>query len=433
MEGWVIGGPVCVDGLAEGMTASRDGDSRRSDNSNSSRRTFLRSAGAGALLTAAGASAYVALGQSDDDEQPSLASAETDETTDTTVGEQTESTLAQTETVSATATDGFPLVEWEMPTSWPTTLPVLWGNTELFTQRVSELTNGQFRITPSPAGELSSPIEVLDVVNSGQFNAGSTASYYYVDKSPITALATAVPFGLTMRQHVSWLYYGGGLELLQRHFAERFNVIQFPSGNTGAQMGGWFREEINGLADLSNLKMRIPGLGGRVMERLGVEVINLGAADIPEALASGEVDAAEFVGPYDDSRLGLQESAGFYYYPGFWEPGASLDLMVNLDQWNQLPAFYQSVFRTASFESMVRVTAEYDARNGQALNDLVAGGTELREFPADILQAGEAASGLILDEIAAGDEEFAVVLEQWRGFRRQVTPWFSLAEAGSIR
>jgi TRAP-type mannitol/chloroaromatic compound transport system substrate-binding protein len=383
------------------------------------------------LLTAAGASTYVALRQSD--EEPSLASAEAEETTDTTIGDQSSSTTAAAGTTDASANDGLPVVEWDMPTSWPTSLPVLWGNTELFTQRVSELTNGRFRITPAPAGELSSPIEVLDVVNGGQFSAGSTASYYYVEQSPVAALATAVPFGLTMRQHVSWLYYGGGLELLQQHFADRFNVIQFPAGNTGAQMGGWFRNEITGLTDLENLKMRIPGLGGRVMERLGVEVINLGAADIRSALASGEVDAAEFVGPYDDSRLGLQESAGFYYYPGFWEPGASLDVVVNLDQWNQLPAFYQSVFRSAAFETMVRVTAEYDARNGQALNDLVASGTELREFPADILQAGEAASGLILDEIADGDAEFAAILEQWRGFRRQVTPWFSLAEAGSIR
>jgi TRAP-type mannitol/chloroaromatic compound transport system substrate-binding protein len=295
---------------------------------------------------------------------------------------------------------------------------------------VAELTSGRFRITAAPAGELTSPVGILDAVNSSEFSIGSTASYYYVEQSPVLAFATAVPFGLSMRQHVSWLYYGGGLQLLQQHFADNFNVIQFPAGNTGAQMGGWFTNEVNSLSDLEGLRMRIPGLGGQVMQRLGVEVVSLGAGDITAALSAGEIDAAEFVGPYDDSRLGLQDSAGFYYYPGFWEPGASFDLMINLDAWNALPPLYQAAVRSAAFESVVRVTAEYDARNGQALNELVSAGTELREFPADILQAGEAASGLLLDELAAGDAEFSEVLDQWRAFRRQITPWFSLAQSG---
>lgn len=414
------------------MTAIRDGGRARGAEraEGKGRRRFLQAAGAGALLSAAGASGYVAFTRRPDEEPPAVEAvpleSEAEETATAADGEPSKGAGALED-----GADDLPMIEWAMPTSWPTSLPVLFGNVELFASRVSELTGGRFRITAAAAGELTNPVGILDAVNSNEFNIGSTASYYYVDQSPVLAFATAVPFGLTMRQHVSWLYYGGGLDLLQGFFADKFNVIQFPAGNTGAQMGGWFTNEVNSLADLEGLRMRIPGLGGQVMERLGVEVVSLGAGDITAALSAGEIDAAEFVGPYDDSRLGLQDSAGFYYYPGFWEPGASFDLMINLDAWNQLPPLYQAAIRSAAFESVVRVTAEYDARNGQALNDLVSAGTELREFPADVLQAGEAASGLLLDELAAGDAEFAEVLNQWRGFRRQITPWFSLAQTGS--
>lgn len=413
------------------MTAKRDGARARAAEreEGKGRRRFLQAAGAGALLSAAGASGYVAFTRRPEQESATVEATPVEDGTDESVtadGEPTKGAGA----LEDGAADGLPIVEWAMPTSWPTSLPVLFGNVELFAQRVAELTSGRFRITAAPAGELTSPVGILDAVNSSEFSIGSTASYYYVEQSPVLAFATAVPFGLTMRQHVSWLYYGGGLQLLQQHFADKFNVIQFPAGNTGAQMGGWFTNEVNSLSDLEGLRMRIPGLGGQVMQRLGVEVVSLGAGDITAALSAGEIDAAEFVGPYDDSRLGLQDSAGFYYYPGFWEPGASFDLMINLDAWNALPPLYQGAIRSAAFESVVRVTAEYDARNGQALNDLVSAGTQLREFPPDILQAGEAASGILLDELAAGDQEFSEVLNQWRGFRRQITPWFSLAQSG---
>ncbi|MEM9135606.1 MAG: ABC transporter substrate-binding protein [Actinomycetota bacterium] len=326
------------------------------------------------------------------------------------------------------ATEATEVVEWVMPTSWPTSLPVLWGNCELFAERVGELTGGGFRITPQPAGAVADPIGLLDVVEAGDFSVGSSATYYYIGRSPVLAFGSALPFGLSARQHSAWLYYGGGLEILNDYYARNFNMIQFPAGNTGAQMGGWFTREVSSLQDLEGLRMRIPGLGGSVMARLGVDVINLGAGEILQALSTGEIDAAEFVGPFDDANLGLQGGAPFYYYPGFWEPGASLDMMVNLDAWNALPVGYQHAFRAAAFESQIRVTAEYDANNGQALNDLLANGTELRQFPDDLLQAARAASAIVLDEIAAGDPEFAIILEEWRNFRRQVSRWFSLAQ-----
>lgn len=390
------------------------------------RRNFLRVAGAGAVTAAVGASAYTTLR---DDAIGTAGGADADGTS-TTSTTSTDSAANPTSTVAPqpVATEPTEVVEWTMPTSWPTSLPVLWGNSELFAQRVGELTNGGFRITPQPAGAVADPLGVLDVVTTGEFSIGSSASYYYIGQSPIMAFGSALPFGLSARQHNAWLYYGGGLELLQDFYARNFNMIQFPAGNTGAQMGGWFTREVNSLDDLAGLRMRIPGLGGSVMERLGVEVVNLGAGEILQALSTGDVDAAEFVGPFDDANLGLQGGAPYYYYPGFWEPGASLDFMVNLDAWNALPVTYQHAFRAAAFESVVRVTAEYDASNGQALNDLIASGTELREFPEDLLQAARAAAAIVLDEIAADDPEFAIILDDWRAFRRQVSRWFSLAQ-----
>lgn len=247
------------------------------------------------------------------------------------------------------------------------------------------------------------------------------------------AFGTAVPFGLTSRQHLAWLHSGGGLELLQGIYARKFSVIQFPVATTGAQMGGWFKREITATADLQGLRMRIPGLGGQVLAALGVEPVNLAADELVGALQAGTIDAAEFIGPEDDQGLGLQSQAQFYYYPGFWEPNATLEVLVNLDAWRQLPPPFQEAFRSAAAEATMWTQALYDARNGQTLNDLVAGGVQLRAFPDEVLDAAQAATSILLDQLAAVDGDVATVLEHWRAFRRQVAPWFSLAEAALLR
>ncbi|MEM7325966.1 MAG: ABC transporter substrate-binding protein [Actinomycetota bacterium] len=361
-----------------------------------------------------------------------------DAATDGNTTESTEAAAASSQQDVAAAgagseADDLPIIEWEMPTSWPTSLSTLWGGAEQFGSRVAALTGGRFRLIPRPAGEVAGPFDVLPMVGDGTYPIGISASYYYIDLSPALAFGTAVPFGLTHRQGMSWLHSAGGLELMQEIHATRFNVIQFPAGATGAQMGGWFRTEINSLVDLQGLRMRIPGLGGQVMARLGVEPQNLGAADIVANLQQNTIDAAEFIGPFDDSALGLQTSAPFYYYPGFWEPGTLLDVEINLDAWNGLPGLYQEAVRSAAFETTTRMMADYDALNGRALNELVSSGVDLRLFPDDILDAGRAAAGIILDELAADDADFARVLANWRDFRRQVSPWFSLAEAALLR
>jgi TRAP-type mannitol/chloroaromatic compound transport system substrate-binding protein len=327
----------------------------------------------------------------------------------------------------------MPTLEWDMPTSWPVALDTIFGGAQTFTERVSAMTGGKFKITPRAAGEVAPGLEVLNVVQEGAFPCGHTASYYYVGKSPVTAFGTSLPFGLTAQQQNAWLYDGGGLKLLQDAYAKLFHVIQFPAGNTGVQMGGWFRKEINTPADLQGLKMRIPGLGGQVMSRLGVTVQTLPGGEIFQALQTGAIDAAEWVGPYDDEKLGLHKAAQFYYYPGWWEPGPSLEVQINLDQWNGLPVEYQEIIKTAAVEANTTMLSRYDARNNQALQSLLGQGVQLRAYSQEILAAAEAESFTLYDELAAKDADFAAIYEEWKKFREGIYAWHNINEGGFSR
>jgi TRAP-type mannitol/chloroaromatic compound transport system substrate-binding protein len=327
----------------------------------------------------------------------------------------------------------LPELTWDMPTSWPVALDTIFGGAQVFAERVSVLTGGRFTINPRAAGEVAPGLEVLNVVEEGAFPIGHTASYYYVGRNPVTAFGTALPFGLNAQQQNAWLYEGGGLQLMQEAYARLFNVIQFPAGNTGVQMGGWFRKEINTVADLQGLKMRIPGLGGQVMAKLGVVVQTLPGGEIFQALQTGAIDAAEWVGPYDDEKLGLQDAAEFYYAPGWWEPGPTLEVEVNLDEWNNLPPFYQEVIKTAAYEANATMLARYDARNNEALGRLVAAGVQLRSYSQEILEAAEAASFELYDELAAGNADFAAVYEPWKTFRDGIFAWHNVNEGGVSR
>ncbi len=331
------------------------------------------------------------------------------------------------------AEKGLPEIEWQMATSWPLGLDTIFGGAQVFAERVAAMTNGKFKITPRAAGELAPGLQVLDVVVQGAVPVGHTASYYYIGKTPAMAFGTALPFGLTAQQQNAWFYEGGGLELLQEFYREKFNVIQFPAGNTGVQMGGWFRKEIETVKDLQGLKMRIPGLGGKVMSKLGVLVQVLPGGEIFQALQTGAIDAAEWVGPYDDEKLGLHKATKFYYYPGWWEPGPSLEVQINLDEWNKLPEEYQEVIRTAAYQANMTMLARYDARNGEALQRLLQAGIELRPYSDEILKAAEEAAFELFDELAAQDADFKSIFEQWKAFRDQVYSWHSLNEASFAR
>jgi TRAP-type mannitol/chloroaromatic compound transport system substrate-binding protein len=320
----------------------------------------------------------------------------------------------------------LPTVQWQMATSWPPSLDTIFGGAQVLAERVSALTGGKFTITPRAAGEIAPPLEVLDVVSQGAVQCGHTAAYYYIGKSPALAFGTTVPFGLTAQQQNAWLYEGGGLKQLQEIYVKKFNVIQFPAGNTGTQMGGWFRQEVSTLKDLQGLKMRIPGLGGQVMAKLGVTVQTLGGGEIFQALQTGAIDATEWVGPYDDLKLGLNKIAKFYYYPGWWEPGATLEMQVNLNAWKKLPPQYQEVIKTAAYESNATMLARYDARNNEALQSLLSSGTQVRPYSEEILQAASKAAFALYDDFAAKDADFKAVYEPWKQFRDRIYAWDKL-------
>ncbi|WP_413173490.1 TRAP transporter substrate-binding protein [Anabaena azotica] len=330
-------------------------------------------------------------------------------------------------------TSNLPTIKWQMATSWPLSLETIFGGAQVLADRVKALTNGKFIIEPRAAGEIAPGLEVLNVVSQGAVQAGHTAAYYYIGKSPALAFGTSVPFGLNAQQQNAWLYEGGGLAKLQEIYARKFNVIQFPAGNTGTQMGGWFRNEVKTLNDLKGLKMRIPGLGGQVMAKLGVTVQTLPGGEIFQALQTGAIDAAEWVGPYDDEKLGLNKVAKFYYYPGWWEPGPTLEVQVNLDEWKKLPPQYQAALETAAYQSNTTMLARYDARNSEALEKLLKTGIQVRPYSQEILEAAEKASFALYDEFAAKDADFKAVYEQWKPFRDRMYAWNNLNEGSLTR
>ena len=329
------------------------------------------------------------------------------------------------------AGSALPLVRWRMATSWPHSLDTIFGGAETISRRVREMSAGRFLIQPFAAGELVPGLEVLEAVQNGSVECGHTASYYYLGKNPALAFGTAVPFGLTAQQQNAWLFAGGGLEAIDRLYSD-FGVRSFPAGNTGAQMGGWFKRPLEGLASLQGLKMRIPGLGGKVMAALGVNVQVLPGGEIFLALDRGAIDAAEWTGPYDDEKLGLNKAARYYYYPGWWEPGPTLTALVNLQAWSRLPSEYQAMFAAASQEANGLMLSRYDALNATVLQRLIKGGTQLKFYGEPILQAAREATDQILAD-SAGDATFKRVYEQWRSFRQDVFAWNRVNEFSYAR
>src|SRR5690349_5899135 len=325
------------------------------------------------------------------------------------------------------AAKDLPEVKWRLQSSFPKSLDTIHGAADQIARRVADASNGKFQISVFGAGEIVPPLQVLDAVQNGTVQAGHTASYYYFGKDPTFAFGTAVPFGLNARQYNAWMYYGGGLELMREVYAA-YNVIQFTNGNTGAQMGGWFRHEIHTVADLKGLKMRIAGLGGVVMSRLGAVPQQIGGADIYPALEKGTIDAAEWVGPYDDEKLGFYKVAPHYYYPGWWEGGPSIDLIVNLQAWQALPKEYQAAIEAATAESNVRMLAKYDALNTQAIKRLIAAGVKLHPYPPEVMRAAYIEATRYYEETAAGNPRFRKVYESMRGFRNEIVPWHSLSD-----
>ncbi len=386
-----------------------------------SRRNFIK--------TSAGVAGFAAAGSF-------LAACTSDPTgeSSTTVATTLAGDITETTEVILSQSD-LPTVNWEMATSWPGSLiGTIGAGAQIFADELAKMTGGKFTITPRVAGEIVGGLEVLPTVRDGGVQAGHTASYYYTGLSPVTQFGTAVPFGLTSRQQNAWLYEGGGLDMLRAFYAEEFGLIQFPAGNTGVQMGGWFTKEINSVADLQGLKMRIPGLAGRTFNNLGAEQVTVAGGDIVASIETGAIDAAEWVGPYDDIILGMTQlgSQLFYYHPGWWEPGSSLEVQLPLTLWNELPEEYKAAVENAAKAANIGTMAKYDVLNSESLPD-IKNVAEIREFPDDVLTAFKNDFETVLDDVAGSDGAFAEILAPWRQFRDAIQEWHSLAESSMLR
>jgi TRAP-type mannitol/chloroaromatic compound transport system substrate-binding protein len=320
-----------------------------------------------------------------------------------------------------------PEIKWRLTSSFPKSLDTLWGSSETFAKYVAEATDNKFQISTFAAGEIVPALQALDAVSNATVEMCHTAAYYYVGKDPTFPLFCAVPFGLNTRQQNAW-FYDGGAQKLMDDFTKKFNVVSLLGGNTGAQMGGWFRKEIKEVADLSGLKMRIAGLAGNVMQKLGVVPQQLAGGDIYPALEKGTVDAAEWVGPYDDEKLGFYKVAPFYYYPGWWEGGTTQHFMFNIAKFEELPKAYKAIVTAAAGAANVEETGRYDARNPQAIKRLVAAGAQLRPFSQPIMEACLKAANEIYTDISSKNADFKKVYDNMVAFRNDEYLWWQVAE-----
>jgi TRAP-type mannitol/chloroaromatic compound transport system substrate-binding protein len=310
-------------------------------------------------------------------------------------------------------------IRWRLASSFPKSLDTIFGGAEVFAKKVSDMTGGKFQISTHAAGELMPAFGVVDGVQGGTVEVAHTAPYYFFGKDETFAIGCAIPFGLNSRQMTAWMYEGNGLKLMHEFYA-KYNIISFPGGNTGAQMGGWYRKEIKGLEDIKGLKMRIGGFAGKVLERMGAVPQNIPGGEIYQALEKGTIDAAEWVGPYDDKKLGFNKVAPFYYYPGWWEGGPQLDVMINIKAFSAL---------TPEYKAIVEAAASYAHVDMQALKDLVASKVQVLPFPKAVMDAAFKEAMTLYDELSAKNANWKKVYDDYAAFRRDQNLWFRFTES----
>jgi TRAP-type mannitol/chloroaromatic compound transport system substrate-binding protein len=319
-------------------------------------------------------------------------------------------------------------IRWRLTSSFPKSLDTLFGVNDVFAAKVKAMSGGKFEITTHAPGELVPAFGTVDALQNGTVEAANTAPYYYFGKDETFALGCAIPFGLNSRQMTAWMMEGNGMKLM-REFYAGYNIINFPMGNTGAQMGGWFRKEIKSLADFKGLKFRCGGFAGKVVERIGGVPQNIPGGEIYQALEKGTIDAAEWVGPYDDQKLGFVKVAKNYAYPGWWEGGPQLDLHINMKAWDALSAENKAIVEAASAFAHLDMQAKYDGKNAAALKALVSQGAKLFPFPKPLMdEAFKQAMGLY-DEIGAKNPRWKKVYDDYSAFRKEANLWFRFTEA----
>ncbi|OBZ93983.1 ABC transporter substrate-binding protein [Pararhizobium polonicum] len=309
-----------------------------------------------------------------------------------------------------------PKINWRLASSFPKSLDTIYGGAEVLSKYLSEATDGNFQIQVFAAGEIVPGLQAADAAAAGTVEACHTVSYYYWGKDPVWALGAAVPFALNARGHNAWQYHGGGIDMFNEFLATQ-GLVGYPGGNTGVQMGGWFRKEIKTVADMSGLKMRIGGFAGKVVEKLGVVPQQIAGGDIYPALEKGTIDAAEWVGPYDDEKLGFYKVAPYYYYPGWWEGGPTVHAMFNKAAFDGLPKSYQSLLRTACQATDADMLQKYDYLNPAAIKRLVGAGAKLSPFSPEILSACFDKANEVYAEIEATNPTFKKIWESIKAFR----------------
>jgi len=319
-------------------------------------------------------------------------------------------------------------IRWRLASSFPKALDTIFGAADVFAKKVGEMTGGKFSISVHPGGELMPAFGVVDGVQQGTVEAAHTAPYYFFGKDDTFAMGTAIPFGLNSRQLTAWYYDGNGMKLF-REFYDKYNIVNFPGGNTGAQMGGWYRKEIKGVADIKGMKMRIGGFAGKVLTRMGGVPQNIPGGEIYQALEKGTIDATEWVGPYDDEKLGFQKVAKNYYYPGWWEGGAQLDFYINKAAYNALSKENQAIVEAAAAYAHTEMQARYDARNPAALKRLVAGGAKVLPFPKAVMDLAYKEAMGLYSELNDTNPAWKKIYADYSAFRKDQNLWFRFTEA----
>jgi TRAP-type mannitol/chloroaromatic compound transport system substrate-binding protein len=322
--------------------------------------------------------------------------------------------------------------EWKLVTAWPKNYPGLGTGANRFAERVTSMSGGRLTIKVHGAGELVPAMGVFDAVRDGSAEMGHSASYYWKGKHPATPFFTAVPFGLTAQELNSWVNFGGGQALWDELYGE-FGIKPLPCGNSGTQMAGWFRKEINSLEDIKGLKIRAPGLAGEVMQRIGATPVQMPGGEVFTSMQTGALDAADWVGPYNDLTFGLHKVAKYYYYPGWQEPGAMLEMMINKEKWDALPEDLQAIVKSAAEAENQHIYDEFTARNAEALKQLVnEHGVELRRLPDEVLEALEKTSQEAVEDLVAGNDQARRIYESYRDFRDSVMPYIAVAEQSAL-
>lgn len=378
------------------------------------RRLFLKKAG-----LAGGGIAAVTL--------PVTALAQTDTKPAAEKTEPAAPAVEKTEMASPAVVESQPKVTWRCTSSFPKELDTIYGSAEWTADFIREATDGNFDIKVFADGEIVPGLQAANSVTDGTVEMAHTASYYYWGKDATYALGTAIPFGLNARLQNAWFYHGGGQELMNEFYATQ-GLIGFPCGNTGSQMGGWFRKEINSVADLQGLKMRIGGMGGKIIAKLGVVPQQIAGGDIYPSLEKGTIDATEWGAPYDDEKLGFNKVAQYYYYPGWWEGGPVLHNLINLEKYNALPKSYRAILDMASRAANSDMLANYDSKNPAALKRLVKEGAQLRSFSRDILEASFEAATSTYAEISAENATFKKIYDHQLAFKKDAYLWMQFSE-----